>query len=114
MKYFTAAEFTKCTPSCFVEQMDAAFLSKLDAARDLAQLPFRLLSAYRSPEYDRARSRSGRGYHTLGRAVDIVCTNGLDRWRIIYACMRVSLSVGVYPTFLHIDNRPNCIVFYGK
>jgi uncharacterized protein YcbK (DUF882 family) len=114
MRYFKPEEFISCKPSCSVEQMNASFLQKLDTARELAQVPFVLLSAYRSPEHDLSRGRSGRGYHTLGRAVDVKCIDGLSRWRIIYACMRLSLSVGVYSDFLHIDDRPNCIVFYGK
>lgn len=114
MRYFKAEEFTHCNPSCSVEQMNHAFLEKLDTARDLAKCPFYLLSAYRSPEHEKARGRTGKGYHTFGRAVDVSCSDGCSRWRIVYACMRVGLSVGIYSTFIHIDDRPNCIVFYGK
>lgn len=114
IRYFQPNEFKRCTPSCTVEQMDIAFLEKLDSARCVAQVPFVLLSAYRSPEHDRSKGRSGKGYHTLGRAVDVKCVDGQTRWRIVYACLRLSLSVGIYPTFIHIDNRPNCVIFYGK
>lgn len=114
IRYFRPEEFKRCTPSCTAADMDISFLEKLDSARELAQVPFILLSCYRSPEHDRERGRSGRGYHTLGRAADIKCIDGQSRWRIVYACLRLSLSVGIYPTFLHIDNRPNCVIFYGK
>lgn len=114
IRYFQPSEFERCSPACTFQDMDISFLEKLDAAREFAETPFVLLCAFRSKEHDIARGRSGSGYHTLGRAVDIRCVDGKTRWRIIYACMRLDLSVGVYSTFLHIDNRPNCIVFYGK
>lgn len=114
IRYFQPSEFECCSPACSFQDMDISFLEKLDTARDIAQTPFVLLSAYRSPEHDIMRGRSGKGYHTLGRAVDIKCVDGKTRWRIIHACMRLGLSVGVYQSFLHIDNRSNSIVFYGK
>lgn len=89
-------------------------MEKLDTAREIARVPFKLLCGYRSPEHDISRGRSGKGYHTLGRAVDVSCVDGVSRWRIVYSCLRVGLSVGVYSSFIHIDNRSNPIVFYGK
>lgn len=114
MKYFTEKEFERCTPSCKVSQMDASFLRILDVAREFSNVPFVLLSAYRSPEWDRKRGRSGRGFHTKGCAVDVVCKDGVSRLKIIRACIDLGLSVGVYSSFLHIDSRDNQIVFYGK
>lgn len=114
MVYFHDSEFRQCRPSCDVSQMDPEFLRLLDDAREAAACPFYLLSAYRSSEWDKKRGRSGRGFHTLGRAVDVSCSDGASRARIVKACLGFGLSVGVYQTFVHIDNRPNQIVFYGK
>lgn len=114
IRYFTLDEFKRCSPRCEFSQMDISFMEKLDTARDMAGTPFVLLSAYRSSDYDISRGRSGKGYHTLGRAVDIKCVDGNLRWKIIYSCMRLGLSVGVYKTFLHIDNRLKPTLFYGK
>lgn len=114
MVYFSSDEFKRCKPSCDITQMSIDFLNKLDAIREAAGIPMYLLSAYRSPEHDMLRGRSGRGFHTLGRAVDVSCSDGLGRAKIIRAALFHGCSVGVYPTFLHIDNRPNLIVFYGK
>lgn len=114
MKWFAPSEFGRCTPACEISQMDVHFLELLDAARDFAGVPFHLLSCYRSPEYDRKKGRSGKGYHTLGRAADIKCTDGVTRRKIIRACMDCGLTVGVYQSFLHLDNRDNPVIFYGK
>lgn len=114
MKYFKPSEFKRCTPSCEISQMDTDFLELLDKVREDAGVPFVLLSAYRNPSHDMTRGRTGKGYHTLGRAVDVSCMNGNIRLIMIKACISLGLSVGVYPTFLHIDNRSNQVVFYGK
>ena len=112
--YFSEEEFNRCTPSCSLSQMDAQFLDELITARSIANVPFVLLSAYRSPDHDRSRGRSGSGYHTSGRAVDVRCTDGESRLAILEGCFATGLSVGVYPTFIHIDNRRKPIVFVGK
>lgn len=111
--YFFEEEFHRCTPSCSSSQMDAHFLDELNNARSIANVPFVLLSAYRSPEHDKSRGRSGSGYHTSGRAVDVRCTDGDSRRAILEGCFATGLSVGVYPTFIHIDNRRKPIVFVG-
>lgn len=112
--YFEEVEFNRCSPSCSSSQMDPQFLEELNAARAVANVPFVLLSAYRSPEHDKSRGRSGSGYHTSGRAVDVRCTDGETRRAILEGCFAAGLSVGVYPTFIHVDNRRKPIVFHGK
>lgn len=114
LKHFKPSEFCKCTPSCSIDAMDVAFLKELDTCRDVAGVPFVLLSAYRSSEHDKAKGRSGTGYHTSGRAVDVRCTNSEDRRAIIEGCLACGLTFGVYKTFIHIDNRPRPIAFIGK
>lgn len=109
--YFSESEFPKCSPSCNIEDMDSDFLTLLDCARAEAGIPFVLNSAFRSSEYDKRRGRSGRGYHTLGRAVDISCYDGASRCRIVSACLNYGLSCGISHSFIHVDNRSNQVVF---
>lgn len=105
LKYFKPSEFTKCVPSCDISQMSPYFLHQLDNARAECGIVFRLNSAYRSPDYDRSKGRTGKGFHTLGRAVDIDCRNSVSRSKILAACRKFGLSCGVSHTFIHIDNR---------
>ncbi|AYQ58207.1 putative peptidase [Microviridae sp.] len=114
LKYFKPAEFNRCNPSCTIDAMDAQFLKELDICRHIAGVPFVLLSAYRSASHDIQRGRSGVGYHTSGRAVDVKCTDSEDRRAIIEGCLACGLTFGVYPSFIHIDNRPRPIAFIGK
>lgn len=105
LKYFKPSEFEKCNPKCDISQMNPDFLQRLDAARSLCGIIFRLNSAYRSPEYDRSKGRTGKGYHTVGRAVDVACTDSASRAEIIRACVSLGLSCGVSKRFVHIDDR---------
>lgn len=114
MKYFKEEEFKRCSPACEISDMDFNFLHILESIREVSGVPMILCSAFRSSEYDKRKGRSGKGYHTLGRAVDIRCVDGASRAKLISASLLHNCSVGVYPTFLHIDNRAKCIVFYGK
>lgn len=96
-----------------MDAMDKEFLKELDICREIAGVPFVLLSAYRSAEYDKSKGRSGNGFHTSGRAVDIAARDGETRRAIIEGCLATGLTAGVYKTFIHIDNRPRPIVFVG-
>ena len=69
-KYFKEEEFNRCSPECSLQDMKQTTLSKLDTAREIAGIPFVLTSAYRSPEWDKNKGRSGTGAHTLGQAVE--------------------------------------------
>lgn len=105
LRYFKPEEFQKCIPKCSIDDMNVDFLQRLDAVRASCGVIFRLNSAFRSPAYDRSKGRSGKGFHTLGRAVDIDCRNSAKRAMIISACLEFGLSCGVSSTFIHVDDR---------
>lgn len=109
--FFKESEFRACSPSCEKSDMNPDFLRKLNEARALAGVPFVLNSAFRSSAWDTARGRSGRGYHTVGRAVDVACIDGRSRARVVCACLSVGLSCGISKNFVHVDNRENQTVF---
>lgn len=109
--YFSADEFLRCSPPCHLDVMDKEFMVLLDCARNDAGIPFVVNSAFRPPEWDIAHGRSGSGYHTRGRAVDIRCSDSVSRAKIVNACLAYGLSCGISKTFIHVDNRPNQIVF---
>lgn len=112
--YFSEIEFNLCTPSCDKNAMSARFLARLNSARHMAGVPFILNSAYRSPEWDKSKGRSGKGYHTLGRAVDIRCSDSLVRADIIFSAMCCGLNgIGIAKDYIHLDDRDEpCIWLY--
>lgn len=70
IRHFTSREFEcRC---CGVEMMNEAFVKKLDAAREEANVPFTITSGYRCSRHNEAVSNSGPyGPHTTGLAADI-------------------------------------------
>lgn len=114
-KYFHDLEFLACTPSCNIAQMDRAFLLQLDDLRARCGFPLVLNCAYRSKEWDISKGRSGNSYHTKGRAVDIRCLDNEKRAAIVLNALLLGFTVGVYPRWIHIDNRDyvNPSLFYG-
>lgn len=84
--------------------MDQAFMNRLDRARELAGIPFVITSAYRSPEWDRGKGRSGTGAHPERVAVDIRCNTSRNRFLIVQALMHVGFNrIGIADSFIHVD-----------
>lgn len=106
-KYFSEKEFKLCFPSCSLQNMNQNTMNKLDAAREIAGIPLVINSAYRSPEWDRAKGRSGTGAHTLGRGIDIRCNTDSNRHKIVSALMKVGFTrIGIAKTYIHADDSP--------
>lgn len=103
-KYFTASEFRRCTPSCYISDMRPEFLELLDRIREKAGIPLVLTSAYRSPAWERKQGRTGTGAHTLGVAVDIRCNTSQNRYKIVRAALACGITrIGISKTYVHID-----------
>ena len=51
-KNFNEIEFQMATPSCSLKQMSESFMNRLQTARDIAGIPFRINSAFRSEQYE--------------------------------------------------------------
>ena len=101
-KYFEEEEFSRCSPACSLQDMKQTTMSKLDTAREIASIPFVLTSAYRSPEHDKSKGRSGTGAHTLGWAVDIKCNTSRNRSLIVSALLKAGFKrIGIDKSFIH-------------
>lgn len=104
-KHFKESEFKRCVPSCSLQDMKQSTMNRFDTARELAGIPFVINSAYRSPEWDKSKGRSGTGSHTLGQAIDIRCHSDSNRFKIVSALIRAGFSrIGISKTFIHADD----------
>ena len=104
-KYFSPSEFTRCTPSCKIEQMDQAFLALLDEVREAAGIPLVLNCAYRSVAWDKSKGRDGKSAHTKGKAVDIRGNSSANRYKIVAAALGCGIRrIGIAKTYVHLDN----------
>lgn len=86
------------------ENMNADFLNKLDEAREIANIPFIINSAYRSPEHNAKIGGKPNSSHIKGLAVDISVTNSRQRFIVLNALLEVGFTrIGIADTFLHVD-----------
>jgi len=109
MKYFNINEFDSPDAIGSGENMNKDFLSRLDQARSLCDIPFKITSGFRTKNYN--ESLLARGYkasanssHMKGLAVDISCVDSSSRHKIIKSLMKVGLNrIGIADTFIHVD-----------
>ena len=87
-----------------IEAMD-----KLQKFRELVGYPFVITSAYRSPKHNQKIGGSVSSQHIYGRAFD-VSLRGIKKYKIEDLAKLARISgfngVGLYDTFIHVDNRP--------
>lgn len=114
--YFKDSEFKRLTPSCTIAQMDCGLLKLLDELREAVGMPFVITSAYRSPDWDLAKGRTGRGSHTKGMAVDISCPNTYFTRLVLQHALKLPFQgIGIGKGFIHLDvmYRPLAPLVWG-
>jgi len=94
-KYFKKIEYN----------MDADFLAKLDKAREFANIPFIINSAYRSPEQNARVGGKPNSSHLRGLAVDIRANDSSTRYIVLNALVKVGFNrIGIASSFIHVDD----------
>ena len=122
LKHFNFEEFDCPTlegsglPTTDGGKMNLDFLHKLDEARELAGVPFKITSGYRSPQHNLDVGGRIGSSHIKGLAVDIACVNSHERQKILTALIQVGFKrVGIGKSFIHSDldpDKPNAIWLY--
>jgi len=104
MNYFLKEEF-ECAGVPVFEKMDKDFFDKLELARLLADVPFRITSSYRTTEHNKKVGGKPNSAHTKGKAVDISVSSGTEKFKIVNAAMGAGFTrIGIAKTFIHIDS----------
>lgn len=94
-----------------------------EAIRAAVGQPLIVLSAYRTPKFNRRIGGAKMSQHVEGRALDLEIPEGftVDTFeQLVHASAKTPNSVirgiGIYPTFLHMDVRPieKLLVWVGK
>ena len=110
MLHFKLNEFdSPDLPGSGAEFMDQKFLDLLDKARAEAQIPFKITSGFRTPEYNIDLKK--RGYavaknsaHMKGLAADIAVTSSANRLIILESLLFVGFRrIGIGKGFIHVD-----------
>ena len=87
--------------------MRISTLQMLDRARDIAGVPFRINSGFRTPTHNKKVGGVSNSAHLRGYAVDIHVTNA-TRERILAALKQAGFNrFGLGATFIHADNDPS-------
>ncbi len=111
MKFFRLEEFD-CTHTG-KNEMDEAFLNKLDELREACGFPFRITSGYRDATHPNEVNKEKPGTHSQGIACDIYVRNGVEKMKIVQEACKLDFGgIGVAKTFVHVDTRETTPVMW--
>ena len=104
LTYFKVNEFNQPNLPESWRKMDLNLLMLLDKMRHRAGVPFKINSAYRSPEYNKKIGGVSNSAHCLGKAVDIAAKDSKTRYLIIEAAIHYKIQrIGISKSFIHLD-----------
>ena len=102
LKYFKLSEFDDAPGTG--KNMKKDFLTKLDKARAIADVPFNITSGYRSKETNKRAKGVSTSSHLKGLAADISCKDSSTRQKIVNALIQAGFTrIGIADTFIHCD-----------
>ena len=105
LQHFHISEFDSPDEPGSGAGMSRKFLRMLDEARELAGVPFKINSGFRTPAHNQAVKGSERSSHMIGCACDISCHTSSKRYRILASLIAVGFTrIGIAETFIHVDN----------
>lgn len=106
LKYFKLSEFDDAPGTG--KNMKKDFLTKLDKARAIADVPFKITSGYRSKETNKRVGGVSTSSHLKGLAADISCKDSSTRQKIVSALIQAGFTrIGIADTFIHCDTDKN-------
>lgn len=102
-EYFKESEF-KCKCGCEKNNISPVLIVKLEAARKIAEIPFKLTSACRCIKWNKKVGGSETSSHIVGLAADIEVKDGRSRFKILNALIIVGFTrIGIGKDFIHAD-----------
>ena len=115
-KYFSLSEFNCPSLPDSGKNMDRDFILKLEEARELAGIPFKITSGYRTKEHNEEVGGVKNSSHLKGVAADISVGSGSERYIILNALIKAGFKrLGIAKTFIHCDTdieKPNSVWTY--
>jgi uncharacterized protein YcbK (DUF882 family) len=104
-EHFTAEERRcKCGKCDGAVTEDAELIRMLESARRQFGGAMTINSWCRCPAHNEAEGGKPDSAHLTGKAVDIACSNGAERWKIVTALIDTGfVRIGIAKSFVHAD-----------
>ena len=108
LKHFKLSEFDSDVKGSG-KNMKRDFLKKLDKARDIAKIPFKITSGFRTPQHNERLRKQGykasaNSSHLKGCAADIYCKDSGTRQKIVNGLIQAGFTrIGIADSFIHCD-----------
>lgn len=97
--------------------LDAELMSKLDTARAVAGIPFKITSGLRSCDANTAAMGVEGSSHISGKAVDLAVEAGSDRFLVVKGLLAAGfVRIGCYDKHVHCDvdiSKPQDVLWVG-
>lgn len=97
--------------------LDKELVSKLDSARHVAGVPFRITSGKRTAEENQLAGGVQDSAHETGLAVDLRVPDGTSRFLMVSALLQAGFKrIGVYDKHIHVDidaSKPQNVLWVG-
>ncbi len=106
-KYFKSSEFDSPDLVGSGERMQIEFMRRLEAAREIAGIPFVINSGFRTRARNKAVGGAANSTHLAGWAADISAVTPSIFETILQACILAGFPrFGIMETALHVDCHP--------
>lgn len=106
--YFQYYEFESPDLPDSGRNINPTFLRMLNHARQIAGIPFRINSGFRTPEHNAKVGGTENSSHLKGFAADIHATSSSYKYEILSALLKAGFTrIGIADSFIHVDNDPN-------
>lgn len=106
--HFKPAEFDSPDEPGSGLGMNMELIQMLETLRKKVGFPIKINSGYRTAAENLKAGGVSESAHTTGKAVDIQCSTGGERYAILKAAFEMSFRrIGIGNTFIHLDIDPD-------
>jgi zinc D-Ala-D-Ala carboxypeptidase len=103
MSYFKKEEFA-CKCGCGMDTVADDLVDRLNEAREIAGVPFRVNSGCRCKSHNRSVGGSKSSGHLAGEAVDIATSSSKKKYAVLKGLIQAGFErIGIGKNFIHVD-----------